>query len=75
MLAYPKFTILIYDALADFMAIFENKFVSIYLEIQKMLPSDINELSSLKKTKIYKLNDMGSDQREEVVNFFTKNYR
>jgi len=75
MLAYPKFTILIYDALADFMAIFENKFVSIYLEIQKMLPSDINELSSLKKTKIYKLNDMGSDQREEIVNFFTKNYR
>jgi len=46
MLAYPKFTILLYDALADFMSIFENKFVSIYLEIQKMLPSDINELSS-----------------------------
>lgn len=59
---YPKFTLLAFDALIDYMPIFENKFCSIYDEIQKILPKPDVTLSSnsSKMKKQFRLNDMST---------------
>lgn len=73
---YPKFTLLAFDVLIDYMPIFENKFCSIYDEIQKILPKPDEALPSTnsKMKKQYRLNDMSTQPREELLEFFTTGY-
>jgi len=75
MQAYPKFTVLSFESLIDYMPIFENRFVSIFKQIKAMIPAGLKEFTASKQSKQLKLNDMGGAEREEVVNFFTKNYK